>query len=219
MAIRYSSNDRYELIEIDRPESRGALDKEHLLLLKRCLDQIHSDRPLILTGCGDSFCSGLDLKELAKMSNEEKKEINICFASLLTQISQLRNLSIVFVNGPCVGGGCGIAAAANYTVVSSSARFKCPELSIGLAPAQIYPYLKRRITNEANLLRFLSAQWISANEAISNGIAHECVTKNMLLWVSDRLSVIEDLFAFSHNISNYGAQDHVKLSEIFINNE
>ena len=116
MVIRYSSNDRYELVEIDRPESRGALDKEHLLLLKRCLDQIHLDRPLILAGRGDSFCSGLDLKEVAKMSNEEKKEINISFASLLTQISQLRNLSIVFVNGPCVGGGCGIAAAANYAL-------------------------------------------------------------------------------------------------------
>ena len=107
MPIKVHHFTDYQLVVIDRDEKRGALDLDHIKELIAIFSRDHK-LPLVLTGSGRCFCSGLDLSYLQQANAEKKREINLYFGQLLQVFADIAHLTVVVANGPVVAGGCGL---------------------------------------------------------------------------------------------------------------
>jgi isohexenylglutaconyl-CoA hydratase len=74
------------------------------------------------------------------------------------------------VNGSALGGGVGFVAASDFAFAHADAVFRLPEVTLGLPPAQVAPFVADRIGSRAALRRMLTAETISAAEALRIGL-------------------------------------------------
>ena len=122
---------------------------------------------LILKSAGDrTFCAGASFKELIAIANEQEgKQFFMGFAKVILAMRACPQPIIVCVQGKAVGGGVGIAAAADYCLASKYASIKLSELSIGIGPFVIGPAVARKMGVSAfsqmtlDAQRFYEAAW------------------------------------------------------------
>ncbi|WP_269049599.1 enoyl-CoA hydratase/isomerase family protein [Sporosarcina sp. G11-34] len=112
---------------IDRPEMRNAVNTEVVNGLESFINQIEDDASVsfaIITGTGEqAFCSGGDLSEYHSLRTaEESFPMLSRMAGLLHRLATLTIPTVALVNGTAVGGGCELAMACDYRVVSNKAR-------------------------------------------------------------------------------------------------
>lgn len=112
---------------IRRPKQRNAINFEVMDGLEKAVDMVLSTpsvRYLVITGEGDqAFCSGGDLSEFHILKTEEEAYSMLNrMADILFRIATLPIPVIALVNGSAVGGGCEIATACDYRLVSSEAK-------------------------------------------------------------------------------------------------
>ncbi|RXG27361.1 enoyl-CoA hydratase/isomerase family protein [Leeuwenhoekiella marinoflava] len=128
----------------------------------------HADlKVLVIKSGGDrTFCAGASFKELIAIENETQgKGFFMGFAKVILAMRASRLLTIVRVQGKAVGGGVGLAAAADYCLASQYAAIKLSEISIGIGPFVIGPAVTRKIGVSAfsqmtiNAQEFYSAEW------------------------------------------------------------
>jgi isohexenylglutaconyl-CoA hydratase len=80
---------------------------------------------------------------------------------------------VAVVEGTAMGGGFGLACAADVTLAGESAVFRLPEASLGVVPAQIAPYLVERLgLSQARRLAVTGGR-IDAQRALAIGLVHE----------------------------------------------
>lgn len=112
---------------IDRPETRNAVNTEVVDGLESFLSQVEKDSTIsfaVITGTGErAFCSGGDLSEYHSLrTSEESLPMLSRMADLLHRLATLPMPTIALVNGTAVGGGCELATACDYRIVSVNAR-------------------------------------------------------------------------------------------------
>jgi methylglutaconyl-CoA hydratase len=83
--------------------------------------------------------------------------------------------TVALVDGPAMGGGAGLVAAADYAVVTRGAHFRFSEVRLGLTPATISPYVVEAIGPRNARALFASALPFDAHDALRYGLAHEIV--------------------------------------------
>jgi len=139
---------------------------------------------VILKSGGDrTFCAGASFNELMAIENEAQgKNFFMGFAKVILAMRSCVQPIIVRVQGKTVGGGVGIAAAADYCLASSYASIKLSELSIGIGPFVIGPAVERKIGVSAFSQMTLNAQEFYKPEwAHSKGLYAEVVESNEAL--------------------------------------
>ena len=122
------------VVTINRPEARNAVNAEVAQGIAAAMDRLDSDDSLavgILTGAGESFCAGMDLK--AFLAGEKPRVEGRGFAGLV-ESPPLKPL-IAAVEGPALAGGFEIVLAADFVVASRTASFGLPEVKRGLIAA------------------------------------------------------------------------------------
>lgn len=125
---------RVLVVTIDRPEARNAVNREVAGGVEAALDRLDAEAGLsigILTGAGDGFCAGQDLKALVK------GEPGISERRGFGGIAQKPPTKpvIAAVEGFALAGGCEIALACDLIVAAEDARFGIPEVRRGLVAA------------------------------------------------------------------------------------
>ncbi len=92
-------------------------------------------RAIVLTGQGSkAFCAGGDLKQRNGMTDEAWQAQHLVFERMLRAVLACPLPVIAAVNGAAYGGGCEIAAAADFVYASSNARFALTEVTLGIMP-------------------------------------------------------------------------------------
>ena len=171
-------NDGFATVTLNRPEARNALTLPLIEALGEAIDVIERRqgdvRAVILAGSGKAYCAGMDLK--AVMSDPPgMREMLVSFARVLRRIRALPIPSIARVQGAAIGGGCGLMVVADFAVTHPEARVGYPEVSLGLCPAVVAPWLIRRIGPGRARAMLLAGRTISGSVALDLGLAtHLC---------------------------------------------
>jgi methylglutaconyl-CoA hydratase len=136
-------------IEFFHPQSNSLPGQ----LLHTLAKHIHSEgldkknKLIILRSGGDRvFCSGASFDELASISNREQgNRFFAGFAEVINAMRKAPQFIIARIQGKCIGGGVGLAAAADYAIATDNADVKLSELAVGIGPFVVGPAVQRKI--------------------------------------------------------------------------
>jgi len=168
-------------VTLNRPERRNAINAQMSAELRGLIEHLAGDteiRVVILRGAEGNSCSGGDIKERrqqvedAVADEDPILERSIRAGHMFLALDRLPQVVIAVVEGAAMGGGLGMACVTDVTLVHKDAKFGLPEVTIGVAPAQIAPYVVKRIgLTEARRLA-LTGQRFDGAEAGRLGLAH-----------------------------------------------
>ena len=140
-------------------------------------------RALFLRAAGKTFCAGGDLKAM-RASGTKSREENVSEAMHLSGVfAGLRTFPrpvIALVDGPCFGGGVGIISACDMAFATPKSLFALSEVTLGVIPATISPFVIDRMGPSAASRYFLTAERFDAAEAHRVGLLHGVVEEEGL---------------------------------------
>ena len=175
---RKREDDGVELLVLKNPPV-NALSTALLSELDQHLHAIDEDRAVrsvILTGDGQYFSAGADLKEMATLDLAKAPEIVRRGQALFERIADLRVPVIASINGLALGGGLELALACDLRIAGESAKLGAPEVNYGLMPAYGGTQRLARLVgaSKAKELIFTGAM-ISAAEGFRIGLVNRAV--------------------------------------------
>src|ERR1043165_8568326 len=128
---------------------------------------------IVLQSEGDkAFCAGASFDELISIKDlEAGKKFFSGFASVINAMRKAPKFVIARVQGKAVGGGVGLASAADYTLAVDTASVKLSELAVGIGPFVVGPAVERKIgTSAFTNLAINATEWRDANWAKEKGL-------------------------------------------------
>jgi isohexenylglutaconyl-CoA hydratase len=172
-------------ILFNRPDAKNALSREMVGDISAAVDWACAEpgvRIVVMRGAGGTFCAGGDIKgfrenwQLAEKGDERAIAANNRrYGALLERMVAMPQAIVACVEGAAVGGGFGFASVADVVLATEDARFGMPEAGMGLLPAQIAPFVQRRVgTSQAVRLAVTLAR-VGGEEALRLGIVHRLV--------------------------------------------
>ena len=164
-------------LTLNRPEARNALSLALIEALHDAVEHIAADtsvRVVVLAGAGKSFCAGMDLKGVLA----DPLRMGAMLRTLALTTLRLRLLpvpTIARVQGAGMGGGCGLMVVPDFAVTHPEARLGYPEVSLGVCPAVVAPWLMRKIGAGRARAMLIAGGAIDGTEAHRIGLAsHLC---------------------------------------------
>ena len=166
---------------LNRPDKRNALCDALVAAIGEACERVATDleaRALVLYGAGGHFCAGADFAGFLSLmqtgpghAEDPIAHYNRQFGAMLERLSALPVPTIAVVTGVAMGGGCGLAAACDRVIAADDATFAMPEVTLGVAPAQIAPFVVRRAGARQARWLMLSGARTKAAAARDAGLA------------------------------------------------
>jgi methylglutaconyl-CoA hydratase len=147
---------------------------------------------LILTGAGESFCSGMDLENLKALlgrPSEQNVKDSETMAHLFRSLYDFPRPTIAAVNGAAIAGGCGLATLCDFTLAVPEAKFGYTEVRIGFVPAIVSAFLLRQIGEKHARDLLLTGRIAAAEEAHRIGLINEVVPAEKLIERAQELAL------------------------------
>jgi 2-(1,2-epoxy-1,2-dihydrophenyl)acetyl-CoA isomerase len=129
-------------IELSRPETMNAWNKQFGIDLRAAVDELGADdavRAVCVTGAGRGFSSGADLRDISDEQTPQGrpdvyKALTERYHPIITGLRTMPKPVVAAVNGPAVGIGLSLALCADLVIAKESAYFLLAFVNIGLAP-------------------------------------------------------------------------------------
>lgn len=188
-------------VTLARPESRNAMSFQMVDELRRVFGELRDDaqtQAIVLRGAGGNFCAGGDVKDMreiltqrsaaesdgpavevaeddyaARVAQNPLAQANRQFGEMLTEIQNAPQVVIAVLEGAVMGGGFGLACVSDIAIALPSARFGLPEVTLGLTPAQIAPFVVTRIGLTRTRQLALTGARFGAQDALTYGLVNE----------------------------------------------
>jgi isohexenylglutaconyl-CoA hydratase len=164
---------------LNRPDKRNALSEPLMGELLALCDRIEADadaRAVVIWGAGGSFCAGADFGRFQELMASPAPAgpdpiiaHNRTFGTLLERLATLPVPTLGVVRGAAMGGGVGLACVLDRVIATDDAVYAMPEVTLGVAPAQIAPFVARRIGATRARWRMLAATRLDAGAALADG--------------------------------------------------
>ncbi len=196
------------------------LNPQLVARFKSLLESEHDARLVTIEGIPGSFCEGLDLEMLTSNSTE-RDTLALAetalgeFETLLTSIVRTPRPVIALVDGAALGGGLGIAAAADLVIATPRSSFALPEAVMGLIPAIVLPFVAQRIGIARTKLLSLGIQPLTSDRAHELGLVDEITddlesaveryARRFMRMDARSIGAIKNLIATHFEPSNYQA--------------
>lgn len=166
------------LITLNRPEARNAINASVSIAVGDALDEAQNDpevRAVVITGAGQTFCAGADLKAIARRENLYHPEHGEWgFAGYVQHL--IDKPTIAAVNGTALGGGTELALASDLVVAEERTKFGLPEVKRGLIAAaggvfRIVDHLPRKVAMEM----IFTGEPMTSADALNWGLINQVV--------------------------------------------
>jgi methylglutaconyl-CoA hydratase len=210
--IKTETHNGVTTIEFFHPQSNSLPGR----LLEELAQTIHGEgnetdtKVIVLRSAGDrTFCAGASFDELAAITTHEQGIAFFSgFAHVINAMRKCPQFIIARIQGKCVGGGVGIAAAADYAIAVEGAEIKLSELAVGIGPFVVGPAVERKIGTAAfSHLAIDATIWRSADWARRKGLYSELH--------STAEDMEESIRRLSHNLSHSNPQAMHEMKKIF----
>ena len=193
MTLLIENRGPVRILTMNRPEKRNALNAEltqALLDALRAADTDESVGCVVLTGAGQGFCAGADLSEFkdlqAAVAAENRAELTM---QLHLAFSRMSKPVVSAINGHAMGGGAGLALAADIAVMAQGAKLGYPEAKHGIVAAIVMANLVRQVGRKAAFELVALGEPVDAQRALELGMVNRVVTDVM----SEALGLAEKL--------------------------
>ncbi len=175
---RKSEEDGVEILVLNHPPV-NALSTSLLADLDRRIGELASDpkvRAVVLTGEGQYFSAGADVKEMATLDLTSAPEVARRGLAIYARLGALRAPVIAAINGLALGGGLELALACDLRIAGESAKLGAPEVTLGLLPAYGGTQRLPRLVGVAKAKELIfTGAMISAAEALRIGLVNKTV--------------------------------------------
>lgn len=169
-------------LTMDDAATRNALSPQMVQELQAAIDTAAADatvRAVVLRGAHGFFCAGGSMGNFQEGMNSAQAPGGIDpiaannrrFGDFMIALARLPKVLVVVVEGAAMGGGLGLACAADVVLARSDAKFALSETTLGLVPAQIAPFVVARIGQASARRLALTGERIDAAEALRIGLS------------------------------------------------
>jgi methylglutaconyl-CoA hydratase len=175
-ALRIERDGPVLRVTIDKPERRNAFDAELIRELTEAFADVGDARAVVLTGEGESFCAGADIewqRSSIDLTYEENVEDALRLYRMLAAVDACPAPVVAWIQGYCLGGGCGLAACVDIAVAADDAVFGFSEVKLGIIPAVISPFVLAKIGSGAARRYFLTGERFGPEVALRIGLVSE----------------------------------------------
>jgi len=184
--VIYEVKEHVAYITLNRPEQRNAINSEMRETLFDLFTDVRDNPEVwlaVVTGAGESFSTGHDLKEMgtAHASVRTTDELYVLQTNIWKPF-------IAAVNGHCLAQGAGIALCSDIRVASDRAIFGWPQAKRGIASVSGPSLLAHRIPLGRAMLALMTGDFISANEAHQLGLVEDLVPHDSLMSATKELA-------------------------------
>jgi enoyl-CoA hydratase/carnithine racemase len=199
MSLLIENRGAVRILTMNRPEKRNALNFElaqGLLDALRAADADESVGALVLTGAGVGFCAGADLSEFKELGTgaaaEDRAELTMQLHLAFPGISKP---VVSAINGHAMGGGAGLAIAADLAVMAEGAKIGYPEPKHGIVAAIVMANLVRQIGRKAAFELVSLGEPLDAQQALRLGMVNRvCSLEDLLptaLGIAEKLAGVK----------------------------
>jgi enoyl-CoA hydratase/carnithine racemase len=179
--VLLNKKDHIGYITLNNPQCGNRMDLAMAQELIEACNQVNGDEDIyvvILTGAGNSFCSGGDARALLSSGNNDELLARYCPAEAVAAIDRP---TIAAINGEAVGEGLEIALACDMRIAAEDARFGLPQVSSGTLPMDGGTQRLSRIAGKGKALEMvLTGAIIDAREAFEIGLVNKAVSREVL---------------------------------------
>lgn len=163
---------------LNRPRQYNALDRALLEALSRSLDEIGRDanvRAVTISGAGNAFCAGHDLKEMRALPQSEVEALFGACSATMQKIVALPVPVIAVVNGLATAAGCQLVAQCDLAVASSEAKFAVSGVNLGLFCSTPAVAVSRNLGRKRAAEMLFTGAFIDARQALEWGLVNRVV--------------------------------------------
>jgi len=174
--LKITQNLGVRTISLNRPEKRNAFFPEMIQEITKAFKAAAKDksvRAILLTGEGQSFCSGGDLEWMKSMAGYTLKQNLKDAQELFEMYWTIRNTPvpvIAKVFGHAFGGGAGLTAVCDIAAAEEKTQICFSEVKWGLVPAVISPFVVERASSAFVREWFMTAKVFNGPEAVAGGL-------------------------------------------------
>ncbi len=173
-------DDGVAIVTLNNPKV-NALSQAVLAALREVAEELTANPPgaVVITGGERIFAAGADISEFG--GAEEGARIGLGFHSALDAVAAIPRFVIAAVSGYALGGGCELALACDYRIVSDKAVFGQPEVLLGIIPGGGGTQrLSRTVGASRAKEMMVTGRQVRSEEALRIGLADEVVAPEAL---------------------------------------
>ena len=176
--ILFAQDGPVAYVTMNRPKKRNALSLDHMQELISCFGAIGEAREaqvVILRGEGPAFCAGHDLSEMIGRDPDFYRHLFEVCCELMETVQSIPQPVIAEVHATATAAGCQLAATCDLVVAAEGARFATPGVKIGLFCSTPMVALSRAVGQKRSMEMLLTGEFISAEEALVEGLVNRVV--------------------------------------------
>jgi enoyl-CoA hydratase len=178
---------RVRVLTLNRPHRRNALNRELLSRLTAEMTEAESDGDVwvvVLTGAGEGFCAGGDLKEMAEGDRGGPRTLRPTVSAgrgIFEVMTRMETPVIGALNGHAVAGGFELALACDLRIGAEGAQFGLPEAKRGMGAAFGTVVLPRLVPPAVAMRMLFTGDYIDASDALALGLLNDVVPAERVL--------------------------------------
>ncbi len=184
----YQIEKNIAILTLNRPEAKNTFSPEMIVRWRQFLEEAKANdevRVIVVTGKGDTFCSGVNIRDLAEgklQSWDMKKFLWDGIHRIVLTLEDLDKPIIAAINGAAMGAGMDMAIMCDLRVCSDKAKLSESYIKLGVVPGDGGAYFLPRLVGVSKALELLfTGDDISPKEALELGLVNRVVPHERLM--------------------------------------
>jgi feruloyl-CoA hydratase/lyase len=175
--------DRVAFVTLNRPEKRNAMNPALNARMVEVLDELEGDERcgvLVLTGAGESWSAGMDLKEYFRDNDAKPRDVTLKTrrqaSSWWTRLMYFEKPTIAMVNGWCFGGAFTPLVSCDLAISAEEAKFGLSEINWGILPGGNVTRAVAEVMRHRDALYYImTGEVFDGRKAAEMGLVNEAV--------------------------------------------